>query len=76
MVSCRFKNGKELQASDRVKIERLKDTSFQLCIVNTSRETDEAEYKIEVSNSKGSISSTAKISVEGKLNFTYNAVRS
>lgn len=61
----RYKNGKELKASKKVKQEKLSDTQFKLTIEDASKD-DTATYKVELDSAEGSLTGEANLTVKLK----------
>lgn len=62
-----FKNGKELESNDKIKITReLNHTKLELKDVNIK---DAGKYTCQATNTVGSCSSTADVVVKSKFNF-------
>lgn len=61
-----FKDGEELQPSEHVRIESLPDGTNHLIIDSVNVE-DQGNYRCEATNSAGSMSSKAPLTVNGEL---------
>lgn len=58
-----YKNGKEVSASDRVKLNKVSEKKYQLAIAKAT-EDDTASYKVVLSNDAGSADSEASLTVK------------
>lgn len=61
-----YKNGREIKADKRIRIEQLDEKSYRMVIGEASKD-DEATYKVEATNDAGSVDCQAKLSVHRKF---------
>lgn len=60
---CRYKNGKELSASKKIKIDKVDDSHFKLTVSDVAPE-DEATFRVEAGNEVGTVSSEAALTIK------------
>lgn len=62
-----YRDGKEIMADGtKIKAQEFKGGYYQL-IITAADEGDAAVYQFRATNSEGSVSTTAKLEVEGKI---------